>query len=124
MRRQRDSRPLSEQFPKGYAHLKAIGFHNVAAMMTRFNLCADMDRALGAKNAVSKWAKAKAAPYPRWEAIAKAWVEGPGPVAYVEPQRVAVEVVEERHFLLAVPVEKAEKVLKVLSLLGAEAVEL
>jgi hypothetical protein len=133
--KKRSAQPLSEQFPDGYLHLMTLGFDSLAKMMTKFSLCADMDRALGTKNAVAKWARGITVPRMKSERAAHAWLlnpmvefvsaaAGPGPITYVEPKRVAVEVVEERHFLVAVPAAKADKLMKVLSLMGAEAVEL
>lgn len=129
--------PLSQQFPEAVERLKDGGFECISEMMKHFSISSDMDRAIGTKNAVARWMDGRTTPRMKQELAAWNWLEingralkgeaketKPGPVIYVEPKRVPVEVKDERIFLVACPADKGEKLIRVLRLMGCEAEEM
>jgi hypothetical protein len=125
---------LADKYPDIHEQLKARGYRNIAHCMTIFGRQVEMDKALGLNSSTSTWMNGKCTPNSRSEQIAADYLKDVGrsidkwqatpPDTLPKAEIKAPEPVEtDGMFLVTCPPFKAEKVGKVLAMLGCEVVE-
>jgi hypothetical protein len=115
-----DTRTLYEQFKENWDVQAKMGKTNVCEAAKHFHTPSEMERAIGySKSNVLKWAKLKANVSTKSEQMAEDWLkrreinEG----AYLKVPEIENSI---NIFLVITPVSSAEKVRRVLAMMGCE----
>jgi hypothetical protein len=122
-------RTIAEIYPENIRAL-ANEFPSIVAMSHHFSKCTEMDKALGFHGAVNKWfTKAGNKPSTASEAAAGLWLKANrldlgAPQKAPEAALPAPVEDDAATFMLVVPRAKSEKVMRVLSMLGVESIEI
>jgi len=121
---------LAEIYEKNIAAL-AKDFPSIATAAHYFNQCSDMDKALGFSGAANKWMTLNTRPSRASDAAARLWLQANGKMLVSPPtpetapvQMVAVKQDETSTIMAISSREKTEKVMRVLQMMGCEAVEI
>lgn len=115
-----DRQTVYDTHPENWDRLARAGYENLAEMAKHFYICADMDRALGYQNAVSRWNTGNGYPARASEDRAKEWLDARKPKP--EPQKVVPQ--EGCILMVACSAAVAEKAKRVLAVLGCEVTEI
>jgi hypothetical protein len=116
---------LAETYKENMPKL-AKDFPSIVAMAHHFTQCSDMDRALGYSGAVSHWMSLRNAPSNGSEKAASLWLranrkdaahqhDAPSPAPIIDETPATIMAV--------CPRAKSEKVMRVLTMLGVECIE-
>lgn len=123
--------PLSlyAQNQVAWDRIAAMGCESLMEMSKRFDLCADMDRALGFKNAVAKWHRGANRPSISADMRARAWIvenveqSDPDPV----PSQMILDLKDKPKvitMLVTCDSDQLPKVSRVLNIIGCNVVEI
>lgn len=112
------SKSLYEQNPAAWEKLRKEGKPHLADIAKHFNKCADLNRAIDVAGA-SHWLAGRNSANMKSDLAAKRWLEGQLTSKSPEPQAKPVVNL----FLVSCPDGKADKVRKVLEMMGCEVVE-
>lgn len=112
---------LYEERKDVWAKLEGEGFTGLAALAREFDLCADMDRALGFANATAKWHRGHQIPSMNSERKARAWLSAQA--KQIVDDAPAASVTAGTILLVACANDVADKAGRVLAVLGCEVTE-
>ena len=120
---------LAEKHPETVKRLERNGFVYMAKMFRRVERVTQLDRMLGTTGAASKWARGDYLPNATSEQRARIAYEKLDPDHRAPVKQLSLGLPEidfnpETTFLVIAPRDKADKVEKVLALMGCEAVQL
>ena len=119
---------LAQQYPDAHRDTRNMGFPHLARMMEIFTRQVDMDRALGTRGAVGHWCRGKNAPVHAYEGRAEKYLDDlatpPSLQAAAVERRIvnSAPVAPSEATLLVVVKGDPAKVMRVLDLMGCEAV--
>jgi hypothetical protein len=120
---------LYAQDQAAWDRIAAMGCESLMEMSKHFDLCADMDRALGFKNAAAKWHRGANRPSTEANMRARAWIvenveqSDPAPV----PSQMILDLKDKPKvitMLVTCDSDQMQKVSRVLSILGCNVVEI
>ncbi len=109
---------LFDQHREVWAKLEGDGYSGLAGMARKFDLCADMDRALGYANATAKWHRGGQNPSLNSERKARAWLESQA--KQIVDDAPPVSAATGTILLVACTNAVAEKARRVLTVLGCD----
>lgn len=130
----RDLPNIAHLYPGCVERLNKHGYHAIAIMAQHFKSAADLDRALGFKGASAHWLRGTGAISDHAKKASEMWVQlnlkqpaeqatPPTKTELVAEPVVATGQPDASMFMLVIPAGKTERVLKVLTMMGCEAVE-
>lgn len=112
---------LYEQNPQAWDNLAAKGRKNLREMAKHFDVCAEMDRALGLSGASCHWLSGRNSARMSTDYSAGAWLrENKAKAAQAEPKATEKDATL---FLVSAQNGNAERARKLLELIGCEVVE-